>query len=145
MKQFLLLLIMTSLGHAGFTQANSTWSVLSLVTYEKQYNESLGMEIDIPKVNPMVKKMNGQEIEITGYIIPLEGKIEQSHFVFSAFPMSSCFFCGKAGPETAMEVDMGNEEKVKYSDEKITIKGILRVRDSDGMTLMYKLEDAILL
>jgi len=126
-------------------QTNSSWSVLSLVTYEKQYNESLGMEIEVPKVNPMVMKMSGQEIKITGYIIPLEGKIEQSHFVFSAFPMSSCFFCGKAGPETAMEVDMGNKQKVKYSDDKITLRGILRVRKSDGMTLMYKLEEAVLL
>lgn len=142
MKQIWLFLCIAQI---GFSQGNSTWSLLSLVTYEKQYNEIMGMEIDIPVVNPMVQKMNGQEIEVTGYIIPLEGKIEQSHFVFSAFPMSSCFFCGKAGPETAMEVDMGKQKKVKYSEEKITLKGILRVRKSDGMELMYKLEDAVLL
>lgn len=145
MKQLLFFLSFVCFTQAGLGQANSSWSILSLVTYEKQYNVTLGMEIDIPKINPMVEKMSGKEIEVSGYIIPLEGKIEQSHFVFSAFPMSSCFFCGKAGPETAMEVDMGNQEKVKYSDEKITLKGILRVRKSDGMTLMYKLEDAVLL
>lgn len=145
MKQLLFFLSIACFNQAGLGQANSSWSILSLVTYEKQYNVTLGMEIDIPKINPMVEKMSGKEIEVSGYIIPLEGKIEQSHFVFSAFPMSSCFFCGKAGPETAMEVDMGNQEKVKYSDEKITLKGILRVRKSDGMTLMYKLEDAVLL
>lgn len=145
MKQLLFFLSIACFTQAGLGQANSSWSILSLVTYEKQYNVTLGMEIDIPKINPMVEKMSGKEIEVSGYIIPLEGKIEQSHFVFSAFPMSSCFFCGKAGPETAMEVDMGNQEKVKYSDEKITLKGILRVRKSDGMTLMYKLEDAVLL
>lgn len=142
MRHILLLLLISQLSYG---QGNSSWSILSLVTYEKQYNASLGMEIEIPIVNPIVQKMNGTEIEVTGYIIPLEGKIEQSHFVFSAFPMSSCFFCGKAGPETAMEVDMGQQKKVKYSEEKITLKGILRVRESDGMELMYKLEDAVLL
>jgi len=124
---------------------SSTWSLLSLVSYEKKYDENLAMEVEIPSVNPMVMSMDGTEIEVSGYIIPIDGKIKQSHFVFSSFPANLCFFCGKAGPETAMEVFMADGKRVSYSDDKIQLKGRLLVKASDGSSLMYVLQDAVLL
>lgn len=103
------------------------------------------MEVEIPSVNPMVMSMDGTEIEVSGYIIPIDGKIKQSHFVFSSFPANLCFFCGKAGPETAMEVFMEDGKRVAYSDDKIHLKGRLQVKASDGSSLMYVLQDAVLL
>jgi len=89
--------------------------------------------------------MDGQEIEVDGYIIPLDGKVKQSHFVYSAFPANMCFFCGKAGPETAMEVFMKDNKKVAYSDLKIRLKGNLQINESDGSNLIYTLRDAVVL
>ena len=118
------------------------WATLSMVTFERVFNEDWGMEIEVPKVNMAVRALEGKEIEVNGYIIPLDGKIEQSHIMLSAFPQSLCFFCGKAGPETAMQAFMKEGEKVKYSPEKVTLKGVLRINEKDISSLLYTLEDA---
>ncbi len=143
-KKYLASLLFLLYGLTCISQS-STWSLLSLVSYEKKYDESLGMQVDIPTVNPMVMSMDGTEIEVSGYIIPIDGKIKQSHFVFSSFPANLCFFCGKAGPETAMEVFMADGKRVAYSDDKIQLKGRLQVKASDGSSLMYVLHEAVLL
>jgi hypothetical protein len=124
---------------------SGTWATLSMVTFERVFNEDWGMEIEVPKVNMAVRALEGTEIEVNGYIIPLEGKIEQSHVMLSAFPQSTCFFCGKAGPESAMQAFMKDGKKVKYVPEKVTMKGILRINEKDISSLLYTLEDAVLI
>ena len=86
--------------------------------------------------------MAGKEIEIKGYIIPVEGYKSHTEFIFSAFPYNMCFFCGNAGAETVMEVYA--KEPVKYQTESIVIKGILELNDTDINQLMYILKDAVI-
>ncbi len=124
---------------------DNIWGVLSMVTFTSEYNEDWGIEIQKPNLSPVAMRLNGKEIEVSGYIIPLTGKIAQSHFMLSAFPYNMCFFCGKAGPETAMQVFMKDSKKVKFSEEKVKIKGILRINPKDASSLLYSLEDAILI
>jgi hypothetical protein len=123
---------------------SGTWATLSLVTFDRQFNEDFGMEIEVPRVSPAVRALEGKEIEVNGYIIPLDGKREQSHVMLSAFPQSTCFFCGKAGPESAMQAFMKGGKKLRYTDEKVTLKGILRVNEKDITSLLYTMEDAVL-
>jgi len=54
--------------------------------------------------------------------------------------MSSWASKGGAGPETVMEVV--SLDGVEFSADPITLKGILRLNDSDINHLMYKLEEA---
>ncbi|MEN0002541.1 MAG: hypothetical protein AAF798_00310 [Bacteroidota bacterium] len=117
------------------------WKTLSKITYRKQYDEMLGFKIDIPVFSEQTKSLEGKEVTIRGYIIPVEGYKNHSEFVFSAFPYSMCFFCGGAGPETVMEVYA--KEPIKYSTEAITIKGTLELNDSDINRLIYALKDAV--
>jgi hypothetical protein len=51
-----------------------------------------------------------------------------------------CFFCGGAGPETVMEVT--SLEPVKYSTERIVLKGKLLLNKDNINRLMYILIDA---
>ena len=82
-------------------QSKDMWTTLGLVTFRTSYNPEYMMETKIPKISGAVEKIDGTIIEVEGYIIPLTGQISQSHFMLSKFPQSTCFFCGKAGPETA--------------------------------------------
>jgi len=141
--QIMLFIFLSS--YCTSTYAQSTWATLSMVTFEKKYDENMGFEVEVPTVNPIVKALDGKEIEVDGYIIPLEGKVKQSHFMLSSLPVNMCFFCGKAGPETAMQVFMDQSKTVSFSDEKIKVKGILRINESDSNGLLYTLENAILL
>ncbi len=119
-----------------------TWSTLSMVTFDKSFDEDFGMEMQTPKYSPIVMQLDGKEINVKGYFIALNGKKEQKHFMLSKFPQSTCFFCGKAGPETAMQVFLANNKKQAYTDDKIEVKGILRINTSDPTGLLYTLEQA---
>ena len=133
------LLIFSFLGPLQLTsQTNeSVWKTLGKISYKKEYDELMGFKIDKPVFSEEVKKLNGKEITVKGYIIPVEGYKSHTEFIFSAFPYSMCFFCGGAGPETVMEVEA--KEAIKYSAESITIKGTLSLNDKDINRLMYKL------
>ena len=118
----------------------NVWKTLSKITYKKQYDELMGFKIDIPVFSDPVKALSGQEIEIKGYIIPVEGYKSHKEFIFSAYPYNMCFFCGGAGPETVMEVEAA--EPVEYTAEQIVLKGKLSLNDSDINRLMYLMTEA---
>ena len=102
------------------------------------------LETKKPRISAVVDKLDGKEIEVEGYIIPLTGQVTQSHFMLSKFPQSTCFFCGKAGPETAMQVFMKDNKKVKISERKVRVKGTLLINPKDASSLLYTLENAII-
>ncbi|HMS30309.1 MAG TPA: hypothetical protein PKD32_10680 [Saprospiraceae bacterium] len=116
------------------------WMSLSRVAYKKEYDPVLGIKVDRPIFAPEIKALAGKEITLKGYIIPTDGFKSHSEFVFSAFPYSSCFFCGQAGPETVIEVKCSTP--IQYTSESITIKGILSLNDSDINRLMFSLRNA---
>ena len=114
-----------------------------MVTVESTYDPEFGIETVQTEVNPIVQAMDGTRITIEGYIIPLTGQIAQSHFMFSRFPQNMCFFCGKAGPESAMQVFMRENKKLNYSSDKIRLEGDLKIFNDQSSGLIYALEDAI--
>ncbi|MBK9256006.1 MAG: DUF3299 domain-containing protein [Saprospiraceae bacterium] len=126
-------------------QSKDMWQTLGLVTFISQYDPEFMMEIKIPKVSPLVEKLDGKEIEIEGYMIPLTGQTQQSHFMLSRYPQSTCFFCGKAGPESAMQVFMKNNVKVPISERKVKVKGKLMINPKDITSLLYTMEDGVLI
>ena len=107
---------------------------MARITYTKQYDELLGFKVDVPVFSDGVQALNGEEIEVKGYVIPVEGYKSHTEFIFSAFHYNMCFFCGGAGPETVMEVYAN--EPIQYQTEAITIRGILELNDTDINQLM---------
>ena len=118
----------------------SLWKTLSKITYKKEYDEFLGFKIDKPVFSEQIHALDGKEVIVKGFIIPVEGYKSHKEFIFSAFPYSMCFFCGGAGPESVMEVEAS--EQVEYTAESVTITGILRLNTDDVNKLMYALTDA---
>ena len=121
----------------------SLWKTLSKITYKQEYNELFGFKVDIPVFSNQIKELEGQTVEVKGYIIPIEGYKSHKEFMFSAFPYNMCFFCGGAGPETVMEVSA--LEPIEYSAEQIRIKGKLVLNDDDINRMMYILEEVVLI
>ena len=135
-----ILLPLMMLGLMATAQA-PIWKTLGKITYVKEYDDFLGFKVDKPVFSDDVKALEGQEIEVKGFVIPVEGYKSHTEFIFSAFPYNMCFFCGGAGPETVMEVYAA--APIEYTAEPITIKGILRLNADDINRLMYALEDAV--
>lgn len=141
MRSFLVtILAMVCLSMMGHTQVKSgVWGTLSMVHKTKEYDEAYGFEIEKVTVGAIPKMLAGSEIEVEGFIIPLEGKIKQNHFMLSYLPYNMCFFCGKAGPETAMQVFLADKKKVAFTENKIKVKGILSINENSDDGLLYTL------
>lgn len=142
--RYFLILSLCMMVNLLVSQSRDMWSILGMVTFQSTFNQEFMMETKIPKISPSVEKIDGSVIEVEGYIIPLTGQLTQSHFMLSKFPQSTCFFCGKAGPETAMQVFMRDNKKVKINERKVKVRGTLIVNPKDASSLLYTLEDAII-
>lgn len=141
-KFAVMMLLFVFLCTSSFSQSKDVWTTLGMVTFKSIYNPEFMMETKVPKISSAIEKLDGSIIEIEGYMIPLTGQVTQSHFMLSKFPQSTCFFCGKAGPETAMQVFMQNNEKVRISERKVKVKGTLLINPKDASSLLYTLENA---
>jgi hypothetical protein len=143
-KALLILSVTTCLiGQLVSQTSDNVWKTLGKISYKKEYDEVMGFKIDKPVFGDQIKALDGKEITIKGYIIPVEGYKSHKEFIFSAYPYSMCFFCGGAGPETVMEVEA--TDGVKYSADAIILKGILKLNDKDINRLMYKIVNAKLI
>jgi hypothetical protein len=151
-KRYLLVLVVVfgfalqSEGQADVMKKNEgSWNMLSMVTFQRTFDDEFGIDVEKPMISPIVQAMDGKEIVLEGYIIPLSGKIKQSHFMLSKFTQSMCFFCGKAGPETAAQVFTKDGKKIAFTDEKVKVKGILRVNVTDVTSLLYTIENGVMI
>ena len=140
MKRQIFLLSLLIFTSSVLLAQKGIWNTLAKISYKKQYDDLMGFEVDIPVFGEEVMALEGTEIEVEGYVIPVEGYDMQENFVFSAFPYAMCFFCGNAGPETVMEAYV-KSEKIKYTSKPIKIKGILSLNAGDINSLMYILND----
>ncbi|MFK7935533.1 MAG: hypothetical protein AB8G22_18610 [Saprospiraceae bacterium] len=119
------------------------WQILAMVAFEEEYNEELDQYIPYPKFSPTVQALAGKEVYIQGYYIPVDESGDADIVVLSAFPFSACFFCGNAGPESVMDIQLKNKTKLNFkTDDRITFKGKLKLNDSDLYYLNYILEEA---
>jgi len=134
-----LLIIQDNLSaQSGITE--NLWKTLTKITYVKEYDEFLGFKIDKPVFSEEIKALDGKDVTVKGFIIPVEGYKGHTEFIFSAYPYSMCFFCGGAGPESVMEVQA--IEAINYTAESIVLKGKLHLNGEDVNKLMFSLSDA---
>ena len=132
---FVVLSIFTSLA-----QTQNVWKSLSEVSYkisEDQYGE-----LYVPVFSANISKLEGKVVEADGYIIPFEGMFKPEHIILSSLPLAECFFCGSGGPETVMEVMLSSP--IKYTSNRVKVRGKLTLNSKDPEKLMYILKDATL-
>ncbi len=116
------------------------WSTLALLEFEQK--DDSGNFDEEGNILPLIEAFEGKEVEVAGYVIPLSGKKAQSHFMFSAYPYASCFFCGKAGPETIMEVFVKDDKMIEFSEKKISLKGTFHFTSRNPNDVMFTLKNA---
>lgn len=118
------------------------WDIFSKVIFYPRYFEEVGEELPSPRFNEALKQLEGKEVELSGFYVPLE---TDSCIMLSALPYSSCFFCGGAGPETVVEVQIQALPKNLSPDEFLKVKGRLRLNDWDLNHMNFILEEAKIL
>lgn len=97
------------------------------------------MYVLYPSFGESVKKMAGKEVQISGYVIPVD--YNENFYVLSAFPYSACFFCGGAGPESVISLKFKDKSERFKTDTKLEVKGRLELNSSDIYEMNYILRD----
>ncbi|MCI4668399.1 MAG: DUF3299 domain-containing protein [Bacteroidia bacterium] len=116
-----------------------TWEDLSKVTFEDKFYEEINALLLFPTFSDEVKELKGKRVAIKGYVIPLA----PGRYVLSENPFSSCFFCGNAGPESVLELELVDSSAIYFSDEYMGFAGVLDLNDSDINSLNYIFRNAV--
>mgnify|MGYP000701741458 CR=1 FL=1 len=141
MVRLFFLTIVFFLGIGGIqAQEKNPWKTLAKVKIEKRFDEVLNYEVDFPTFSKEVKSLNGKEITLEGWMIPLDELRGKNYFVLSALPFANCFFCGGAGPETVLEVFL--KKDLSFTEKRVKVKGKLTINPDDPLKLMYILQEA---
>ena len=143
LKTFRLFIVVvaTCTSMLSFAQQTITWDQLTDVKFTKKFSAEFGIELLEAYFGPSVKALDGKEIIIKGYIIPLDPLGTQ--YVISRNPMASCFFCGGSGPETVAELRLHPKSIRRYAtDEMLSFKGTLMLNEKNTESLNYVILNA---
>ena len=124
----------------SYAQTEISWKDLEDVEFSDVYFEEEEENFLYPHFGMSVKQLEGQEVILSGYILamdPLEG-----YYVLSKGPFSSCFFCGGAGPETIVELNLNSDQSYFKMDEFVTMIGILKLNSDDIYHCNYIFQNA---
>ena len=115
------------------------WKILGQIKFIKRNHKGYG-EIDFPVVNDVLKKKGGKKILMSGFIVP----IDNVNYALSKNVFASCFFCGKAGPETIMGIKFRAGKMKLQTDQYVTLEGKFRVNENNVEDWIYHIEDAVI-
>ncbi|MEM1121650.1 MAG: hypothetical protein AAGJ18_14460 [Bacteroidota bacterium] len=116
------------------------WNLLMEIEYNLKYYQEFEMKIYAPVFTESLIALDGKEILIEGFVIPLD---EEGDLVaLSANPFASCFFCGKASPASVMSLYLKKKKLYKMDDYR-KFKGTLRLNYNDPEEYYYVLENAV--
>jgi len=121
-------------------QTKITWETLTDVRFSRKYFEEVGQHLYYPNFGASVKALEGEQVFITGYMLPMAP--EENLFILSKFPFAECFFCGNSGPESIVELQLKPGHPKFRMDELVTIMGRLKLNQDNIDYCNYILEEA---
>ncbi|MEL6253791.1 MAG: hypothetical protein AAFR87_17415 [Bacteroidota bacterium] len=120
------------------------WSKFEGTSFRWEYVEAEGAEIQLPTFPAKVTSIEGLEMELSGFFLPLE--MGSNNIVISKMPYSSCFFCGgDVGAETVAEIQFIRTPPHFSLDQIVHVKGRLKLNERDLDHLTFILTDAVLI
>lgn len=120
------------------------WKMFARVKFNSTFIKELNEYYLVPAFDKTMRESEGAEVTLKGHYMPMEN--DDSHvIVLSKFPYSMCFFCGGAGPESVAEVVFESKPPRLKVDQVITVKGRLKLNNSDVNHLNFILTESTLL
>lgn len=121
-----------------FGQEQITWESLAQVTYTEKFFAHYDDYFLYPEFLPSVKELEGKQVILSGYFLSIDPELNL--YILSKGPMSSCFFCGQGGPETAVELQFAEEPNFK-TDDIVSVTGTLKLNKDDVEHFNYILKE----
>lgn len=92
-----------------------------------------------PVFNAEQKALDGKVQRIQGFMVPMDTRPLQRHFLLTSVPLT-CAFCIPGGPESMIEVKA--RSPVRYSLEPVVVEGKFFTLLDDQYGLFYRMVDA---
>lgn len=125
-------------GHTA-AQEGDMWSKFAKAKWVSKLNETEGVYYYYPHFGYDLRVIEGSTVQIEGYYLPYE--LAPGSFILSKLPMASCFFCGGAGPESVVQVNLVQKRKFR-TDQVLKIEGKLRLNADDLDQLNFIIDEA---
>lgn len=128
----------SSFDQTTLSDPDNLWEVLAQYTYDRSRLFDF-----VVTFSEDVQALDGTEITLQGFIIPLDQGVNITHFLLSTYPLADCYFCLPGGPESFVEVR--TEEPILFTFEPIQIQGTLSVLKQDEIKelgLFYRMNEA---
>jgi hypothetical protein len=144
MKKWMIVWACMAACSVSFSQTKKDfWTEFAKTKFEPKYYEKLGEYLFYPTFPPELKALEGKEITMEGFYVPFSPEGE-TYIIISKYPMSQCFFCGGAGPESIAEVNFAKSPSKFQVDDLITIKGKLRLNTDNMDHVNFIIDQAVL-
>lgn len=108
------------------------WETLALA---KSSGKKLPTGIEFPAA---LMPLDGKVVVVTGFMVPLEAKAEQTRFLLTAQPQD-CEFCIEGGPSTFIEV---RSVPLRFSSKPFHLVGRMKLLRDDPSGMYYRLTEA---
>lgn len=92
-----------------------------------------------PQFPSYLDKYKNQEVIIQGYLVPVD--VEGNQYALSKTAFASCFFCGKAEPNTVVELVFAEKPDSFVTDQFVVVKGMLTFNEDDPYRLFFILKN----
>ncbi len=110
------------------------WDVLARVDFK------MTPERYIPQFSPELKALDGKEVKVAGFMLPLEAGKKQKRILLTRMPVTCTFCLPGGGPESVIEVHL--RKPIDYTWEGVVLSGRLMLLPDDPTSLFYRLVDA---
>ena len=94
----------------------------------------------LPQFNAAQQALHETVQRVQGFMLPLDAKATQTHFLLTAVPLT-CSFCIPGGPESMVEVRA--KTPVRHSLEPVVVEGRFLLLKNDPYGLFYRMVDAV--
>lgn len=133
--------------HVSFGQAalsDDGWDILARVKFTEKYFKEENEYYLYPFFDSKIRALEGKEFTLKGHYLPMDLD-DNRMIILSKFPYSMCFFCGGASPASVAEIYFKTKPPRFKADQIITVKGILKLNDSNIDHMNFILKDAELI
>jgi hypothetical protein len=149
-KFFFFLLTLVALSvfkpNSSIAQTTLTWKDFDRITFVEKLDTAYQAIVKLPKFNNRLKALDGKPIIIEGYLLPID--ISAGYYILKSNEKPISFGCGYSvgnNTDELIELQFINVDSTylnQFNNKKVTIKGILKLNDSDILQLNLIIESA---
>jgi len=108
------------------------WSVVTETVLDKQYR---------PTFIKYLKELDGKQVQLNGYMQPLDDEQDLNAFLFVEYPIG-CWFCEMPEITAIVVVELPKDKTCNYSRRQLRVTGKLELNSTDPENYLYRIRDA---